>query len=138
MRWIIGIEELIGIGIISHVLDDVQDKMEDKVYLFRNVSEAELSSFIRKGYNFGIGGDSMFGQKQFWRDVNALQKWMSDGTFKEPYVISILVSERIIGPYGLAQYRELDGNIAVTVDPHNLNAFNKAKTTVGYGPNPVY
>jgi len=53
-----------------------QRKDNRRVKLYRNVSFEELSSYVRKGYNFGIGPESLR-VKEFWLTPDALFNWQN-------------------------------------------------------------
>lgn len=97
--------------------------------LYRNMSAVEYQSFVRKGMNFGFGGNSLIDSKQFWTTPEGLEFWNSR-TLSGPYNVTISVPTRVIGPYGLAQLQMLDGHLAATVTATNMNAFNRVKIVV--------
>lgn len=93
------------------------------------MDEIEYQSFLRKGYNFGMGSNSLETSKQFWMTPEGLENW-NNSFLSGPYNVTIEVPSRIIGLYGLVQPRFLDGHLAGTVLPRNLNSFIKSKIVI--------
>jgi RHS repeat-associated protein len=100
---------------------------DDYILLYRNTGINEVSSYIRKGFNFGFSPGSL-GAKEFWYTTDGLNAWLSNETFAKDYLITISVPRSIIGK--LMQTQFLDGHLAAVVYPNNMNAFNKAKVTM--------
>ena len=100
---------------------------DDYVFLYRNTGLDEVGSYTRKGFNFGYSPNSI-GAKEFWYMPDGLFDWLSSETFSKEYVITISIPKSIIGK--LVQTQVLDGHLAGVVYPTNMNAFNKAKSTI--------
>ncbi|UBM60814.1 hypothetical protein LAG90_09215 [Marinilongibacter aquaticus] len=116
-----------GILSLAGILEgDVPRKAPNYITMYRNMGQAEYDSFIRKGMNFGIGGNSLEYAKEFWMTPDGLIDWNSR-RLAGPYNVTIQVPKTIVSPYGLVQQQILDGHLAGIVSPTNLNLFNKAK-----------
>lgn len=100
---------------------------DDYVFLYRNTDLAEISSYTRKGFNFGFSSNSL-GAKEFWYTPDGLFDWLQSETFSKDYVITVAIPKSIIGK--IVNTQVLDGHLAGVVYPTNMNSFNKAKTTV--------
>jgi hypothetical protein len=97
--------------------------------MYRNMSEAEYSSFMRKGGNFGFGVNTLDHSKQFWMTPDGLAFWNSK-SLSGPYNVAITMPTAVITPYGLVQQQILDGHLAGIVYPNNINSFNQVKIVV--------
>ena len=117
------------IAALPYVVAGDQSKVKEPTYtyLYRNVGLDELSSFVRKGYNFGFSPGSL-NVKEFWMTPDGLAMWQNSNTFAGPYLITIAIPTSIIGP--IVQPQFLDGHLAGVVYPSGLNAFNAAKVTI--------
>ena len=112
-------------GDVSHT-----QKKQPYTLMYRNMGESEYHSFIKKGGDFGYGVNTLDNSKQFWMTPEGLAAWNAKSLVAGPYNVIIRVPKSIISPYGLVQQQILDGHLAGTVKPGNMNLFNKAKIVI--------
>lgn len=119
------------LSLVFTVTGDVpmKHKTEQYVPMYRNMSESEYSSFVRKGGNFGFGVNTLDYSKQFWMSPDGLAHWNTT-PLSGPYNVTMLVPKSVIGPYGIVQQQMLDGHLAGVVYPQNMNSFNRVKRVV--------
>jgi RHS repeat-associated protein len=116
------------VATLPFVVDGDTRKKENYMTLYRNVGENEYNSYLRKGLNFGVSSGSL-DVKEFWMTPEGLTNW-KESFLAKPYTIAIGIPTSIIGPNRLVQIKTLDDHPAAIVTQSNLNAFNRAKTTL--------
>jgi RHS repeat-associated protein len=110
---------------------DTRQEQEYYLPMYRNVGEDEYQSYLRKGFNFGVGYGNYEG-KLFWATPPPAV-WLNS-RFAGPYTIQILVPKSVIGPHKLVQghlfYEDGTPYAGYSVQPGNINGFNAAKRHV--------